>query len=421
MRGGPGGFAQAAPSEELGFGGADLDEVVFTHVRDALGAAWEALDPTDPEVLAAVADLRRGCTAAKEALSRDTEVLVPVALPGIRTQVRLGRAEFEDMIRADVTGTVEAMRRALDDAGTSAAELAALVVVGGSARVPLVPQLLGETFGREVTVPADPVGAVALGAALLAAGDGGRRRAGAPGSAAAVGAGAGPRAATSPRAPAAGPPSRPATSRQDGRPAASAVAGSGTLPLISGTGDRMLADPGSTAPGTTVLPVARPPKQARPFTAGASAASSRPRRIALVASAGALALAVLGGVVAFGVGRIGAGSEAGAVTPGPVVDAGVVGSSAAAPPVPTAAPAAPETRARVGSPPAPRRGRQAPPPARGGDRATRDDRPDDHAAARAEGHRAGGDGGAGGRRRRRERRRGRNRERRRQRPGRELR
>ena len=37
---------------------------------------------TDPDVLAAVADLRRECTTAKEALSRDTEVLVPVALPG---------------------------------------------------------------------------------------------------------------------------------------------------------------------------------------------------------------------------------------------------------------------------------------------------------------------------------------------------
>ena len=66
----------------LGFGGADLDEVVFGHVREALGPAWEALDPADPEVLAAVAELRRECTAAKEALSRDTEVLVPVVLPG---------------------------------------------------------------------------------------------------------------------------------------------------------------------------------------------------------------------------------------------------------------------------------------------------------------------------------------------------
>src|SRR5689334_15119320 len=40
------------PAEELErVGGADLDEVVFTHVRTALGAAWEALDPSDPDVL----------------------------------------------------------------------------------------------------------------------------------------------------------------------------------------------------------------------------------------------------------------------------------------------------------------------------------------------------------------------------------
>src|SRR4051794_20492889 len=60
VRGGPGGLTAAGPSQELGFGGADLDEVVFGHVRDALGPAWEALDPADPEGLAAVAELRRG-------------------------------------------------------------------------------------------------------------------------------------------------------------------------------------------------------------------------------------------------------------------------------------------------------------------------------------------------------------------------
>ncbi|MCX6463562.1 MAG: Hsp70 family protein, partial [Pseudonocardiales bacterium] len=80
-------------------GGVDFDDRVFAHVRAALGPAWEALDPTDPEVLAAAAALRRECTAAKEALSVDTEVLVPVMLPGLHTRVRLGRAEFEDMIR----------------------------------------------------------------------------------------------------------------------------------------------------------------------------------------------------------------------------------------------------------------------------------------------------------------------------------
>ena len=121
-----------APEGVEQFGGADLDEVVLAHVREALGPAWEALDPTDPDVLAAVADLRREATAAKEALSHDTEVLIPVVLPGARTQVRLGRAEFEEMIRPALAETVEAVRRALDGAGLSPADLAALVLVGGS-------------------------------------------------------------------------------------------------------------------------------------------------------------------------------------------------------------------------------------------------------------------------------------------------
>ena len=165
------GFAiVGAPEGVESFGGADLDEVVLAHVRDALGPAWEELDPADPDVLAAVADLRRAVIAAKEALSHDTEVLVPVALPGVRTQVRLGRAEFEEMIRPALAETAEAMRRALDGAGTSPADLAALVLVGGSSRIPLVPQLLSEEFGRDVTVAPDPLGVVAVGAALVAAG-----------------------------------------------------------------------------------------------------------------------------------------------------------------------------------------------------------------------------------------------------------
>ena len=172
VRGPAGGFELAGPPVEIGCGGADLDDVVFDHVRTALGAAWEALDVTDPDVLAAVGDLRRECTAAKEALSRDTEVLVPVALPGVRTQVRLGRTEFEEMIRPAVAETVEATCRAVDAAGTTPAELTAVVLVGGSSRIPLVPQLLGEALGRDVTMAVDPVGAVATGAALLAGGVG---------------------------------------------------------------------------------------------------------------------------------------------------------------------------------------------------------------------------------------------------------
>jgi molecular chaperone DnaK len=290
-----------APEGVEQFGGADLDEVVLAHVRDALGPAWEALDPTDPDVLAAVADLRREATAAKEALSQDTEVLLPVVLPGSRTQVRLGRAEFEEMIRPALTDTVEAVRRALDGAATSPADLAALVLVGGSVRIPLVPQLLSEEFGRDVTVAPDPVGVVAVGAALVAAGV---RR---PGPSADARAGARP-PVTGGRTPAPPAAAVPAPSARAAERPVVTSPGPGTLPLAAGVG---------STDGTEVLAVARPPKQARPFVA-TQAATSRPRRIAVLASAGAVALAVLGGVVAFGIERVGAGSEAGAVTPAAV-------------------------------------------------------------------------------------------------------
>ena len=46
--------------------------------------AFENLDDTDPAVLSAVARIRRDCTEAKEALSSDTEVSIPVLLPGAR-------------------------------------------------------------------------------------------------------------------------------------------------------------------------------------------------------------------------------------------------------------------------------------------------------------------------------------------------
>jgi hypothetical protein len=147
-------------------GGVDFDEAVFAHVRQAVGPALDGLDPEDPDVLAAVARLRRECVEAKEALSADTEVTIPVLLPSVRTQVRLVRAEFEAMIRPAVEQTIEALRRAVGSAGLAPADLSAVLLVGGSSRIPLVAQLVSAELGRPVAVDADPKTAIATGAAL---------------------------------------------------------------------------------------------------------------------------------------------------------------------------------------------------------------------------------------------------------------
>jgi molecular chaperone DnaK len=151
-------------------GGIDFDEAVFAHVRRAVGNKIEELDPEDETALAAVGRLREECIEAKEALSSDTDVAIPVLLPSVQTEVRLTRSEFEAMIRPALTETIGALRRALDSAKVAPAEVKAVLLVGGSSRIPLVAQLVGAELGRPVAVDAHPKHAIALGAALAASG-----------------------------------------------------------------------------------------------------------------------------------------------------------------------------------------------------------------------------------------------------------
>ena len=63
-------------------GGLHLDEAVFRHVVDTLGLDLDSVDPEDGAVTNGLRRLRVDCTAAKEALSEDTDATIDVALPG---------------------------------------------------------------------------------------------------------------------------------------------------------------------------------------------------------------------------------------------------------------------------------------------------------------------------------------------------
>lgn len=150
-------------------GGVDFDEAVFRHVTTALGDAMDGLDPEDPAAVAAVARLRQECVEAKEALSADAHTSIPVILPGVNTEVRLTRAELESMVRPALADSIGAMQRALRSAGVEADEVSAVLLVGGSSRLPIVAQLVGSEMGRPVAVDAHPKHGIALGAAIVAA------------------------------------------------------------------------------------------------------------------------------------------------------------------------------------------------------------------------------------------------------------
>jgi molecular chaperone DnaK len=150
-------------------GGIDFDEAVLGHVVSFAGPALAELDPAEPADLAALARLRAECVAAKEGLSEDTEVSIPVVLPSLQTQIRLTRAEFEDMVRPTLAETTAVLSRTLRSGGVSPDEVKAVLLVGGSSRIPLVGQMVAAEMGRPVAVDVHPKHAVALGAALHAA------------------------------------------------------------------------------------------------------------------------------------------------------------------------------------------------------------------------------------------------------------
>jgi actin-like ATPase involved in cell morphogenesis len=177
-------------------GGIDFDAAVFSHVSRVLGSQLAELDEDSPAAIAAVARLREECTEAKEALSSDTDVSIPVLLPNVSTEVRLTRAELETMVRPALHDSIEALKRAIRSAGVTPEQLHSVLLVGGSSRMPIVGQLVGAELGRPVAVDAHPKHAVALGAAFVASA--------APAAAAAAAAGPPSRPT-----PAVGPPSHP--------------------------------------------------------------------------------------------------------------------------------------------------------------------------------------------------------------------
>ena len=149
-------------------GGVDFDEAILTHVNYVLGGALDEVDLSDPQTTSAMAHLRQDCVLAKEALSVDTETHVPVFLPGRHPNVTLTRGAFEDMIRAPIESTISALTRTLRSAEVEPAELSAVLLVGGSSRIPLVAEMVSAELGRPTLVDTHPKYAVALGAATLA-------------------------------------------------------------------------------------------------------------------------------------------------------------------------------------------------------------------------------------------------------------
>ena len=108
--------------------------------------------------------LRLKAEEAKKYLSKEENF--ETTLNGFK--IFVSKAQFEALIQPYINKTLDSCRKALADANLSAADIEAVVMVGGSTRVPAVKNAVSTFFGQEVNDTVNPDEVVALGAAVQA-------------------------------------------------------------------------------------------------------------------------------------------------------------------------------------------------------------------------------------------------------------
>ncbi|EOB1204434.1 Fe-S protein assembly chaperone HscA [Photobacterium damselae] len=150
-------FEVLATGGDSALGGDDFDHLIAEWILSQAGIE-QALTASERRALQDISQ------AAKEALTDSDSTDVTF----FGWQGQLTREQFDELARPLVKKTLMSCRRALKDADISSEDVLETVMVGGSTRVPLVREMVGDYFGKTPLTSIDPDKVVAIGAAIQA-------------------------------------------------------------------------------------------------------------------------------------------------------------------------------------------------------------------------------------------------------------
>jgi len=165
-------FEVLSTNGDTHLGGDDLDAVLINYLADEFKKT-EGIDlRNDP-----MAHQRLKEAAEKTKCELSTQLESTVNLPFITAdasgpkhlQIVISRSKFESLVEPILERLKEPCRKALTDAKLSAGEVAEILLVGGSTRIPQVQEITKDIFGKEPNKSINPDEVVALGAAIQGA------------------------------------------------------------------------------------------------------------------------------------------------------------------------------------------------------------------------------------------------------------
>jgi len=172
---GDGVFEVKSTNGDTFLGGEDFDIKVVEYLADKFKAK-EGLDLRGDRL--ALQRLKEAAEKAKIELSsaQTTEINLPFITArmeaGATTPLHLvetiTRSDLERLVADLIARTMEPCRKALQDAGVTAAQIDDVVLVGGMTRMPKVREAVKEFFGKEPHTGVNPDEVVAMGAAIQA-------------------------------------------------------------------------------------------------------------------------------------------------------------------------------------------------------------------------------------------------------------